>query len=134
MDDNTNLIQTDENGGEALREPETNGQWLYRVLKPGGCVVVVVLAVFMILFCLTKKPSLLKDYTPLCTADEYISNPAVLASELRERVFPILPGEESCSETDGGLIIGLHHNEFLSSRAEILNHFPGSIITFEDIG
>ena len=44
--------------------PERSGEYLWRVLKPAGCILVLVLLVLYLIFCFTYKHDPLADDTP----------------------------------------------------------------------
>ena len=45
------------------RKPERSGEYLWRVLKPAGCILVVVILVLYLIFCFTYKHDPLAEAT-----------------------------------------------------------------------
>ena len=46
------------------KKPERSGEYLWRVLKPAGCILVLVILVLYLIFCFTYKHDPLADATP----------------------------------------------------------------------
>ena len=49
---------------------ETSGEYLFRVLKPAGCLIVLVVLVLFFVTCFTHKSDPVKDYTPPQSAEK----------------------------------------------------------------
>ena len=46
------------------KKPERSGEYLWRVLKPAGCILVLVILVLYLIFCFTYKNDPLADASP----------------------------------------------------------------------
>lgn len=58
-------------GGEAPEEErkENSGEYLWRVLKPAGCIFVLLLMVVFLVFCFTYRNDPLAESVPAETAE-----------------------------------------------------------------
>ena len=52
------------------KKPERSGEYLWRVLKPAGCILVLVILVLYLIFCFTYKNDPLADQAPPPTQTE----------------------------------------------------------------
>ncbi len=46
------------------KKPERSGEYLWRVLKPAGCILVLVILVLYLIFCFTYQNDPLAEATP----------------------------------------------------------------------
>jgi hypothetical protein len=52
------------------KKPERSGEYLWRVLKPAGCILVLVILVLYLIFCFTYKHDPLADQAETPTQTE----------------------------------------------------------------
>ena len=119
---------------ERLRAPEekkpreTSGQWLWKTLRPAGCVLVLLMAVLMVAYCLTQGRDPIKGYVPPQTTEYYAAHPDELLGELEQNVLPHLDGAESCTVKDGRVRLVFGYEDFVYARSVLLRYFDGSLL------
>ncbi len=74
---------------EARRE--SSGEYLFRVLRPAGAVLVLVLMVLFLLICFTHRSDPVRDYIPAHTPEYYTTHIPALEAELRQNLLRYLP-------------------------------------------
>ncbi len=52
------------------KKPERSGEYLWRVLKPAGCILVLLILVLYLIFCFTYKNDPLADEAPTAQQTE----------------------------------------------------------------
>ena len=113
------------------KKPEQSGQWLWKNLKPFGCILCLVLMVAMILVCLTAGTDPIPGYEPPESNEYYAENHAELMAELEEKVFPNLEGVISCYEFGERVKVVIEHEHFAQTRSAIGRYFDISLFEFE---
>lgn len=119
---------------ERLRAPEekkpreTSGQWLWKTLRPAGCVLVLAMAVLMVAYCLTQGRAPIRGYTPPHTTEYYASHPDELLKELEQNVLPEIGGAESCELEDGRVRLTFRYEDFVYARSVLLRYFDESLL------
>ncbi len=57
------------------KKPERSGEYLWRVLKPAGCIIVLIILVLYLIFCFTYKNDPLADAAPAPEQTEQTAAP-----------------------------------------------------------
>lgn len=119
-----------------VREPEDktkqpSGDYLWRVLKPGGCVLVLVLMVVLLIFCFTKKGDPVSDYAPAQSVEYYAAHSEELANELEENLLKFFPGAQ-CREADGLVLVSAPEETLARLKSVLAEHFDESLFIFEN--
>ncbi|MCC8157002.1 MAG: hypothetical protein LIO54_06975 [Oscillospiraceae bacterium] len=85
---------------DSLAEPpqENSGEFLFRVLKPFGCFVVLGAMVLVLLICFTYQRDPVTNYEAPQGSVYYAAHPDELAVELERNLLPYLP---ECTLTVG---------------------------------
>ena len=108
---------------ESLRAPddkkprETSGQWLWKTLRPAGCVLVLVMAVLMVAYCLTQGRDPIRGYAPPQTTEYYAAHPDELLKEL-EQSGPAVPVPTTPPEPDDQISLMCLQDARLRERLE----------------
>lgn len=119
-----------------VHEPEDktkqpSGEYLWRVLKPGGCVLVLVLMVVLLVFCFTQKGDPVSAYAPARSAEYYAAHSEELAAELEENLLKFFPGAE-CREADGLVTVTADTDTLERLKSVLAEHFDESLFIFEN--
>ena len=77
--------------GRRAAAGERSGEYLLRVLRPGGAVAVLLLGVLFLVTCFTHRSDPVLDYVPAHTAAYYTAHPEALEQELRANLLRYLP-------------------------------------------
>ena len=110
--------------------PQMNSrEWLWKTLKPAGCVFVLILAVLMILTCFSAGKDPIKGYAPPESGEYYAGHLDELKAELEARVFPALEGVEACRVTGDTLTVEMAHDRFVVNRSALLRYFDEELFT-----
>lgn len=112
------------------KKTERSGQWLWRNLKPFGCILCLVLMVAMILICLTAGTDPIPGYEPPMDSGFYASDTGALERELEENVLPHLEGIVDCAQADGKIVLTIEEAFFAKSRSAVLRYFDGELFEF----
>ncbi len=112
------------------KKPEQSGQWLWKNLKPFGCILCLLLMVLMLVICFTTGRDPVKGYEAPQSTEYYAGNLTELVSELEENVLPRLEGIVSCELSDGKVAITIEERVFASSRGAVLRYFDSSLFEF----
>ena len=109
---------------------ETSGEFLFRVLKPAGAVLVLLLAAAFLVVCFTGRHDPLLDYRPALDAAAYAARPEALREELEREMLPYFPG--SSARVEAGKVRVSAPAESLEQLRETLETvFPGAPLEFE---
>ena len=114
----------------AEKKPETSGSWLWKNLKPFGCILCLVCLAAFMYFCFASGPKGIPDYEPAQTQEYYLEHPEELASEIKANVQPRLEAVLDCYAEDGQVVIVLSEAEFTTARATILKYFDEENLKF----
>ena len=112
------------------RPRETSGEYLFRVLKPAGAVLVLLLAAAFLLVCFTGRHDPLLDYRPALDAGAYASQPEALREELERELLPYFPGSSARVE-DGKVRVSAPAETMDRLRETLETVFSGAPIEFE---
>ena len=113
-----------------VEKKELSGEYLFRVLKPAGCVAVLVIMVLVLIICFTHKSDPVLDYSPHQSPEYYESHPGDLVSELRAGLLPYFPGAD-CRE-EGGVVVVSAPEKYMDSLKNALSlHFGEELFKFE---
>ena len=112
------------------KKPQQSGQWLWKNLKPFGCILCLVLMVAMILVCLTAGSDPIPGYQPPESMEYYADNPAELVSELERSVMPHVEGIVSCAEGEGKVLITIEEHRFAAARSAVIQYFDIELFEF----
>lgn len=111
------------------REINPGKEWAQR-LKPGGCILVLVLTVLCMAQMFTSGPKKIDGYAPPETDAYYAQHLTELQTELETNVFPELDGIEGSEVAEGVLKIHIDRDHFISSRAAILQYYGQTLFEF----
>lgn len=109
---------------------QSNGEWLFKTLKPAGCVFVLLLGALALVMCFTAGREPIKGYAPPQDAQYYAAHPDELAAELAEKVLPRLDAGTQCavSVADGRVRVEIPAQRFAVTRSAILRYFDGELL------
>ena len=113
-----------------VEKKELSGEYLFRVLKPAGCVAVLVIMVLVLLVCFTHRSDPILDYSPPQSVEYYEAHPASLVSELRANLLPYFPGAD-CREEGGRVLVSAPENVMDSLQNALTLHFGDEIFDYE---
>ena len=105
-------------------------QWAQRLGVFGGIAVLLFSLVF-VLTMLASGPEKL-DYTPAHDTAYYAAHPDVLQAELSEQVLPHVEGVEFTEISGDKLVVGIRTNDYIETRAVIIDLFDRSLFIFEE--
>ncbi|MCD7792182.1 MAG: hypothetical protein LUG92_02120 [Oscillospiraceae bacterium] len=109
---------------------ETSGEYLWKRLRPAGCVLVLMLMAAMLAVCFASGREPIEGYTPPQTTEYYAAHPEELVTELETNVFPALDAEISAEAGDGTVTVTIESASFASARGAILRYFDKSLFEF----
>ncbi|MBE7016972.1 MAG: hypothetical protein E7420_02265 [Ruminococcaceae bacterium] len=112
------------------KKPVQSGQWLWKNLKPFGCILCLVIMVLTVIICLTAGKDPIPDYEPPRDSDYYAENIEELAAELEENVFPHLEGVVGWESAGERLVITLEEDNFAADRSALLQYFDTELFEF----
>lgn len=112
------------------KKPERSGQWLWKNLKPFGCILCLVIMVLTVAICLTAGKDPIPGYEPPRDSEYYSQNMDELVSELEENVFPKLEGIESWAMEEGKIAVSIAESNFAKSRSAILRYYDTELFEF----
>ena len=112
------------------KKPQQSGQWLWKNLKPFGCILCLGLMVLMLIICFTSGRDPIPDYAAPMDTAYYAANLGELEKELENNVFPHLEGIVSCEEEGGKIVVTIAESTFAKSRSAILRYFDISLFEF----
>ena len=112
------------------KKVEQSGQWLWKNLKPFGCILCLVIMVLTVTICLTAGRDPIPGYEPPFDGEYYSQNIEELAAELEENVFPQLEGVLGWEKGEGKLIVSIAEEDFAASRSALLRYFDAELFEF----
>ncbi len=112
------------------KKSEQSGQWLWKNLKPFGCILCLVIMVLTIVICLTSGRDPIPGYESPMETEYYSQNPEALAAELEENVFPQLEGVLGWEIEEGKLLVTIAEDNFAASRSALLRYFDAELFEF----
>ena len=111
---------------------ESAGQEFVRWLRPGGCILFLLVGVLMLVVCFGSGKAPIPGYTPPQTSAYYAAHLDELRTELETNVFPIIGGVEE-SRVDGDkLAVTLNSASSVATRAAILRYYDESLFEFAE--
>ena len=115
---------------EERKSPERNGVWLWKNLKPFGCILCLGLMVLMLIICFTAGRDPIPDYAAPMDTAYYAANLGELEKELENNVLPHLEGIVSCELSEGKVVITIEEHTFAATRAAVLRYFDSQLFEF----
>lgn len=112
------------------KKPEQSGQWLWKNLKPFGCILCLVLMVAMIAVCFTAGTDPIPGYEPAMDEEYYAENIDELIAELEANVFPHVEGVLGCEAVDGKVAVTIAEGSFAVTRSAIIQYFDIELFEF----
>ena len=112
------------------KKPQPSGQWLWKNLKPFGCILCLVLMVAMIAVCLTAGGDPIPGYEPPYDGDYYAGNMEALETELEANVLPRLEGIVSCERVGDKIVLTIEEAVFAKSRSAVIQYFDIELFEF----
>lgn len=112
------------------KRPENPGAQIVRWLKPGGCILVLLLTAIAMLYLFTSGRDPIKGYSPPQSSEYYAQHPEELARELTDNVLPLLSGAESAEVSGGRVAVTLTGEDYAVARAAILRYYDQSLFEF----
>jgi hypothetical protein len=116
----------DDNGHESA------GQEFARWLKPGGCIVLLLIFIAVLAVCLVSGKNPIPGYKPPQTSEYYSQHLDELQTELEENVFPVIGGVNESHVQDGKLYVTLEGSTFAVTRSAILRYYDENLFVFVD--
>jgi hypothetical protein len=113
---------------ETTERPQSNGQWLWKTLKPAGCVFVLVMAVIALIICFTSGTDPIKGYKAPQSTEYYAQHLDELCQELTENVLPQLEGEATARVQGNKVAVEIDHAHFVVTRSALLRYFDESLL------
>ncbi len=111
----------------------TAGEEFAKWLKPGGCILLIVIFVLVLIICFSSGSDPIPGYESPHDAAYYSQDDATLTElgqELEQNVFPKLEGEESWQVENGVVVVTLEDEQFAVSRSAILRYFDEGLLEF----
>ncbi len=112
------------------KKPQQSGQWLWKNLKPFGCILCLVLMVAMIAICLTAGTDPIPGYEPPYDSEYYAENLPALEAELEANVLPHLEGVVSCESAGDKILLTIDEAVFAKTRSAVMQYFDGELFEF----
>lgn len=106
------------------------GQELVKWLKPGGCVLVLVLTALAMVVLLTAGRDPIPGYAPPHDSQYYAQHLSELKTELETNVFPQLTGVAGCEVAGGRLTVTLTGGDYAVARAALLHYYDKALFNF----
>lgn len=106
------------------------GEEMVKWLKPGGCVLVLVLTALALLVLFSAGRNPIPGYTPPHDSDYYALHPEELKTELETHVFPQLSGVSGCEISDGRLVVTLTGEDYAVARSALLHYYDKTLFEF----
>jgi len=100
-------------------------------LKPGGCILVLLVSVLCVVMMFRSGPEKIDGYAPPESDAYYTQHLDELQIELETNVFPELDGILDCENNGEALVITLEQDEFIKTRAAILQYYGRELFVFE---
>lgn len=110
------------------KEKLSNGQWLWKTLKPAGCIFVLLLAVVALVLCFTAGSDPIKGYAPPESGEYYAAHLDELKTELEENVFPNLEGVTGCEVSGSKVAVSIEYDSFSVTRSALLHYFDSELL------
>ena len=111
----------------------TAGEEFVKWLKPGGCILLIVVFVLVLMMCFGSSKDPLPGYESAEDTAYYAQSDETLkelGQELENNVFPRLEGEESWRIENGRVVVTLEEEYFIATRAAILRYYDDSLFEF----
>ena len=115
-------------------EKTTSGQWLWKTLRPFGCVLALALMVMALVLCFTAGTDPIPGYESPESDAYYAAHPDELARELAENVLPRLEGEASVSVSGGTVVVSVEPEHYAATRSALLHFFDRSLLEIVQAG
>ena len=112
------------------KKSEQSGQWLWKNLKPFGCILCLVIMVLTVTICLTAGKDPIPGYESPMDTEYYSQNLEEFAAELEGNVFPQLEGIIGWEKGEAKLIITIAEDNFAASRSALLRYFDAQLFEF----
>ncbi len=112
------------------KKPERSGQWLWKNLKPFGCILCLVIMVLTVGICLTAGRDPIPGYEAPADSSYYAEHIDALETELETNVLPHLDGIVSCEKAGDKLILTISEHSFAASRGAVLRYFDDGLFEF----
>ena len=112
------------------KKPDTSGQWLWKNLKPFGCVLCLVCLAAMLLMCFSSGPEPIEGYSVPESMEYYAADLEALAAELEQNVLPHVEGALGCRVAEGKVEVRVDGERFVSARSAILQYFDEDLLQF----
>ncbi|MEG2007616.1 MAG: hypothetical protein RR055_02205 [Oscillospiraceae bacterium] len=109
---------------------ENPGAQIVRWLKPGGCILVLVLTAVAMFLMFTSGSNPIKGYEPPQSSEYYARHLDELQTELETNVFPKLSGIGACEVRDGRLAVTLTGADYAVPRSAILQYYDRALFEF----
>ena len=106
----------------------TSGEWLWKTLRPAGCVLVLALAVGFFLICFTQGADPLPGYTPPENEDYYSTHLQELALEIQDTVLPGLQRQAQVSAGETKVLVLTSKNDYPAVRSALLHYFDKNLL------
>ncbi len=112
------------------KKPEQSGQWLWKNLKPFGCILCLGLMVLMLIICFTAGKDPVKGYEAPQSTEYYSQHLIELETELEANVLPHLEGVVSCEVGTDKVVITISESSFAATRSAVLRYFGSELFEF----
>lgn len=114
----------------AEKKPETSSSWLWKNLKPFGCVLCLVCMAAMLFLCFNSGADPIPGYEPPQSREFYLENPEELAAEINANVAPALEYLLECYAEGDKVVVVIDNDHFAVTRSAVLRYFDGGNIEF----
>lgn len=111
----------------------TAGEEFAKWLKPGGCALLLIVFVLVLLMCFGSGKDPLPGYESAENTAYYAQSDETLqelGQELENNVFPQLEGKEAWHVENGRVVVTLEEEYFVATRAAILRYYDESLFEF----
>ena len=114
------------------KQHESAGQEFVRWLKPGGCILVLLISVVVTVMCFISGGPPIKGYKPPHDTQYYSQHLDELRTELEDNVFPVIGGVNESHVKNGKLYVTIEGATFSVTRSAILYYYDESLFEFVD--
>lgn len=120
----------DEQEAPRLGKEKLNSRdYLWKTLRPAGCVLVLLLGVMAVYLCFTAGRDPIPGYQPPESTEYYAAHPEELLRELEENVFPRVDGVLAAETEAGAVAVTIAQEHFVVTRSALLRYFDESLLT-----
>lgn len=112
------------------KRPENSGSWLWKNLKPFGCILCLVCMAAMLIVCFSSGMEDVPGYERPESREFYLSHPQELAGEIINGLAPELEHIIDCQVDGDKVTVFIEQGHLVSTRSVILKYFDEENLEF----